>query len=110
VIFYQLQSIYQLKGTGKSCRLGSNAAIGSVTTLKTVTKDVRAPSSVSEVSCRQLEQMVDELILSANVDAGRAHLCVLRIMCMASSRAIIRSAAFNARKPCLAFTGRLMAG
>ena len=38
----------------------------------------------------------------------RAHACPFRIMCIASYPWIVRCAAWNSRKPCLAFTRRLI--
>ena len=43
-----------------------------------------------EVSGRQIEQLVDELILLANIIALTHRACPFRIMCIASYPAIVR--------------------
>ena len=62
-----------------------------------------------EVSGRQFEELIDELILYANIsvaDPPRLSLC---IMCIASYPLIVRRTTRNSRKLCLTFTRRLIA-
>jgi hypothetical protein len=58
---------------------------------------------------RQLEQPVDELILSANIIITDPPRLSLADHIIASYPANVRRAAWNARKPCLACTRRLIA-
>ena len=61
------------------------------------------------VSCRDLEQRVDELNLSSNIRTAHPPRLPFRIMCMASYPWIVRRAAWNSRKTCMAVTRRLIA-
>ncbi len=77
--------------------------LGSVATLKAVMEE-SAANAGREVSGRQLEQLVDELILLADIVVADPRACALRNMFIASYPAIVSPRAINARKPCLAFT------
>jgi len=80
----------------------------SVVTLTTVTENSLRVTGL-RVLGPPAGKVVGELILLANISGLTRRACPLRIMCMISYRAIIRRAAWNSRRPCLAFTRRLIA-
>jgi len=79
---------------------------GSVATLKTVREEAPRKELGVQVSGRQLDQAVDEQVLSANIIVADPPRLPFRGMFIASYPASARRAASKARKLCLAFTRR----